>query len=185
MHSNRGQALNTPNLITLGRALIVPIVFWLVIDGHDAAAFFLFVIAGISDGVDGYLARRYNQRTELGAYLDPLADKLLLVSIFIGLGIRGDLPSWLVIAAVARDALILLAVILSSLLRKPVEIAPLMVSKLNTVAQIVLAAFVLADEAFNLSLGVLRIGLIWLTAALTVVSLLAYLRNWLRHMSQD
>lgn len=164
---------------------MVPIVFWLVITGHDKAAFVLFLAAGISDGVDGYIARHYNQRTELGAYLDPLADKLLLVSIFIGLGLRGDLPSWLVVAAVARDALILSAVILSSMLRRPVEIAPLMVSKMNTVAQITLAAFVLADEAFNLSLTILRTGLVWLTAALTIGSLLAYLRNWITHMSQD
>lgn len=177
--------MNTPNLITLGRALIVPVVFWLVITRQDTAAFVLFLIAGISDGIDGYLARRYNQRTELGAYLDPLADKLLLVSIFIGLGMRGDLPSWLVIAAVARDAMILAAVIISYMLHRPVEIAPLMVSKLNTVAQITLAAFVLADEAFGINVPLLRTSLIWLTAALTIASLLAYLRDWITHMSHD
>ncbi|MEQ8824798.1 MAG: CDP-alcohol phosphatidyltransferase family protein [Filomicrobium sp.] len=177
--------MNTPNLITLGRALIVPVVFWLVITRQDAAAFVLFLVAGISDGIDGYLARRYNQRTELGAYLDPLADKLLLVSIFIGLGMRGDLPSWLVIAAVARDAMILAAVIISYMLHRPVEIAPLMVSKLNTVAQITLAAFVLADEAFSINVPLLRTSLIWLTAALTIASLLAYLRDWITHMSHD
>lgn len=163
----------------------MPVVFWLVITRQDAAAFVLFLVAGISDGIDGYLARRYNQRTELGAYLDPLADKLLLVSIFIGLGMRGDLPSWLVIAAVARDAMILAAVIISYMLHRPVEIAPLMVSKLNTVAQITLAAFVLADEAFSINVPLLRTSLIWLTAALTIASLLAYLRDWITHMSHD
>lgn len=169
----------------MGRALLVPVVFWLVIAGHDAAAFVLFVAAGASDALDGYLARRFAWRTELGAYLDPLADKLLIVSIFIGLGLRGDLPSWLVIAVVARDVLILSAILLSALLGKPVKIAPLQISKLTTAAQILLAALVLADEAFSLGLETARIILIWVTVALTVLSLLAYLRTWILHMSRD
>ena len=108
--------------------------------------------AGISDAVDGYLAKRFNWTTELGAYLDPLADKALIVSIYIALAVRGELPLWLVIAVVSRDILILLAVLLSWLLAQPVRIKPLAVSKLNTLAQIVLAATVLADGAFNLGL---------------------------------
>jgi len=180
-----GKPLNVPNLITLGRAFLVPIVFWLVLAGEDAIAFFLFVIAGVSDAVDGYLARRYDLRTELGAYLDPLADKLLIVSIFVGLGLREVLPAWLVYAVVGRDILILAAIGLSWLLSRPVEIAPLMISKVTTVAQISLAALVLADEAFALGLGGLRLVLVWITVALTVASLLAYLRIWIVHMSRD
>ncbi len=176
------QPLNIPNIITLVRAVLVPIVFWLVLTGEDAIAFFLFVIAGVSDAVDGYLARRYDLRTEIGAYLDPLADKLLIVSIFIGLGLRAVLPDWLVYTVVGRDVLILAAIVLSWLLSKPVAIAPLMISKATTAAQISLAAVVLADEAFSLGLGMLRTVLIWFTAALTVASLLAYFRIWIMHM---
>lgn len=177
--------MNIPNIITLGRTLLVPIVYWLVISGHDIWAFALFVTAGASDALDGYLARRFNMQTELGAHLDPLADKLLIVSIFIALGMRGDIPSWLVITVVARDILILLGIMVASLLGRPVQIAPLQISKMTTVAQISLAAMVLANSAFSLGLDYLQIGLVWLTAALTVASLIAYLRIWLEHMSHD
>ena len=91
-------------------------------------------------------------RTELGAYLDPLADKLLIVSIYIALGVSQEMPLWLVIAVVSRDILIVLAVLLSWLIDQPVRIKPLAVSKANTAAQIVLAATVLADEGFGLGL---------------------------------
>lgn len=177
--------MNIPNIITVGRTLLVPVVFWLVISGHDAVAFALFVTAGVSDALDGYLARRLDMQTQLGAYLDPLADKLLIVSIFIALGMRGDVPSWLVITIVARDILIVLGILLASMLGRPVEIAPLMVSKLTTVAQISLAALVLANSAFSLGLGTVQYAGVWATAALTVASLVAYLRIWVEHMSRD
>ena len=92
--------MSIPNLITLGRVILVPVVFWLLITHQLQAAFLAFVVAGISDAVDGFLAKRYNWETELGAYLDPIADKLLIVSIFIALGVSGKLPPWIVIAVV-------------------------------------------------------------------------------------
>jgi cardiolipin synthase len=155
-----------PNLITLGRVILVPVVFWL-----------------ISDAVDGFLAKRYGWATELGAYLDPLADKLLIVCIFVALGVRGDLPSWLVIAVVTRDLLIIIAIMLSWLMNHPVRIRPFIISKANTLAQITLAATVLADDAFALGLVTVRTVLVWVTAGLTIGSLAAYLQAWLRHMS--
>ncbi len=175
--------MSIPNFITLGRIILVPVVFWLLLNGEMKLAFFTFVVAGISDAVDGFLAKRFHWSTELGAYLDPLADKLLIVCIFIALGVRGDLPSWLVIAVVSRDVLIVAAVMLSWLLDNPVRIAPFVVSKANTFAQILLAATVLADDAFVLGLSGLRLVLVWATAALTFASLASYLRAWLRHMS--
>lgn len=178
-----GLPVNIPNIITVGRTLLVPLVFWLVISGHDIAAFALFVTAGVSDALDGYLARRLDMRTELGAHLDPLADKLLIVSIFIALGMRGDIPSWLVITVVARDILILIGIMLASMLGKPVAIAPLQISKMTTVAQITLAALVLANAAFSLGLASILIFVVWAAAALTVASLIAYLRIWIAHMS--
>lgn len=174
---------NLPNFITLGRVILVPIVFWLLLSGEMQLAFFLFVIAGISDGVDGYLAKRFGWTTELGAYLDPLADKLLLVCIFIALGVGAQLPLWLVIAVVSRDLLIVIGVVLSWLLANPVHIHPLVVSKFNTVFQILLAAVVMADEGFHLGLNPLRVALIWVTAALVLASLAAYVRTWLLHMT--
>ncbi len=175
--------MSIPNLITLGRAILVPIVFWLLVSGRIQAAFVLFVIAGISDAIDGYLAKRFNWQTELGAYLDPLADKMLVVSIFIALGVLRELPSWLVIAVVSRDILIVMAVVLSWLLDNPVHIKPLIVSKINTVTQIVLAAAVLADEGFGLGIDEIRVALVWAAAISTVASLVAYLRAWLAHMA--
>lgn len=143
----------------------------------------MFVVAGISDGVDGYLAKRFGWQTELGAYLDPLADKLLLVSIFVALGVLNEIPSWLAIGVVSRDFLIVAGVVLAWLLDHPVAINPLWISKANTVAQILLAGLVLADLGFDLGLNMLRTLLIWLTALSVVASLAAYLRQWMRHMS--
>lgn len=175
--------LSIPNIISLGRVILVPIAFWLVVTGQLQAAFFVFVVAGISDAIDGYLAKRYGWSTELGAYLDPIADKLLIVTIFVALGVKGTLPSWLVIAVVSRDVLIVIGILLTWLLGNPARIRPLAVSKANTLAQIVLAATVLADEGFNLGLTAPRVILVWLTAALTIASLAAYIRAWHRHMS--
>jgi cardiolipin synthase len=175
--------LYLPNLITLTRAILVPVVFWLLLSGRVQAAFFVFVLAGISDAIDGYLAKRFGWQTELGAYLDPLADKLLVTCIFVAMGFLGELPSWLVIAVVSRDVLIVIAVLLSWLLGNPVAIKPLAVSKANTVAQLLLAAVVLADTGFSLGLVVVKQLLVWITAALTLASLAAYIQAWLRHMA--
>lgn len=175
--------VNIPNFITLARVLSVPVIFWLLVSGNSRVAFFVFVCAGISDAVDGYLAKRFDWKTDLGAYLDPLADKLLIVSIYIALGVSHEIPLWLVIAVVSRDILILLAVLLSWLMDHPVRIKPLVVSKINTAAQLVLAATVLADEGFNLGLDTTRLVLVWLTAVSTLLSLVAYLKAWLMHMA--
>ena len=98
--------INLPNAITIARILAVPLMIWLIVSGDYLAAFWVFVLAGISDGVDGFIAKRFGLQTELGAYLDPLADKLLLVSIFVSLGMLRVLPAWVVILVVSRDILI-------------------------------------------------------------------------------
>lgn len=177
--------INVPNFITLGRVLSVPVVFWLLLTGQAKAAFLIFVAAGISDAVDGYLAKRFDSRTELGAYLDPLADKLLIVSIYIALGVRGEIPLWLVIAVVSRDFLILSGVMLAWLMNHPMTIKPLAVSKANTAAQLVLASTVLCDNAFGLELVNVRTVLVWIAGILTLMSAGAYLRDWISHMTSD
>ncbi len=174
--------MTIPNVITILRLLLVPVVIWALLDGQVGVALGAFVLAGVSDGVDGFIARHFNQRSRLGAYLDPIADKLLLVSVFVMLGFKGELPAWLVIAAVSRDGLIVLAVILSTVMGHPVEVKPLMVSKANTAVQILLAAIVLADLAFGLGLDGVRWAVALLSGVLTVASTAAYLLSWLTHM---
>lgn len=172
-----------PNLISILRLLLVPLVVLAMLQARWEWALAGFVIAGVSDGIDGFIARHFNQHSRLGAYLDPIADKLLLVSVFIVLGISGELPLWLVVAMVSRDGLIICAVVLSSVMGHPVEVKPLLVSKVNTAVQIVLAAEVLAELTFDMHLDPLRITLIMLSGLLTVASAAAYLVAWLRHMS--
>ena len=176
-------SLNIPNFITIARVMSVPVIFWLLISGENKTAFYVFVAAGMSDALDGFLAKRFNWRTPLGAVLDPMADKLLLVSLFIALGVSKELPLWIVLAVVSRDILIVLAVMISWVMNQPVAIRPLAVSKANTFAQILLVALVLADQAFGLGLGAVRQALVWITGTLTLLSLAAYLRAWFTHMT--
>jgi len=170
-------------MITIMRLVLVPCVIYAMISGSWDWAFAGFVVAGVSDAVDGFIARQFNQHSKLGAYLDPMADKLLLVSVFVVLGIMGHLPLWLVILVVSRDALIVCAVLLSTVIGNPVVVKPLMVSKINTAVQIVLAAIVLAQLSFEFGLGLLLPALITVSGLLTVASGAAYLVAWLRHMA--
>jgi len=145
----------------------------------------IFILAGVSDAIDGAIARHFNQQSTLGLYLDPLADKALLISVFVGLSLLDQLPAWLAVAVVSRDLLIIAAVLLSYIMGQPVTVRPLLVSKMNTLAQIVLAGVALAEPAFGLSLGRFIIVLVVITAALTGLSAAAYLVEWLRHMASD
>jgi cardiolipin synthase len=174
---------NVPNLISLLRLLMVPLTVWLIISEAFGWAFLVFLLAGLSDGIDGYLARRFGWRSTLGAYLDAIADKALLVSIFITLGFLQLIPAWLVLIVASRDALIIGAVVLSRLMDQPVKVVPLMVSKVNTVAQILFAVTLLGAAAGALPLdAVVQYGGVPV-ALLTLLSGAAYLTDWLRHMS--
>jgi len=161
----------------------VPIVVWAIASGAMWIAFVLFLGAGLSDAVDGYLAKRFHMTTELGAYLDPLADKALIVSIYITLGINGLIPGWLVILVVSRDIMIVGAVMLSWLVGTPVKVKPLLVSKLNTAAQIVFASVVLGTLGFAYPLPRVSLLLMAVVAALTLLSVAAYVAEWVRHMN--
>jgi cardiolipin synthase len=163
----------------------VPVVVWAIASGTMWLAFLLFLVAGVSDAVDGFLAKRFRMTTELGSYLDPLADKALIVSIYVTLGVNGLLPAWLVILVVSRDILIVGGVMLSWLLGSPVAMKPLLVSKLNTVAQIVFACVVLGSLGFGLEARVLTIVLMGLVTALTLASVAAYVAEWVRHMNSE
>jgi len=178
-----GRKLSIPNLITLGRILLVPVVIWAITAGEYRGAFILFLAAGISDAIDGFLAKRFGMTTELGAYLDPLADKAMLVSIYVALGVTEAIPRWLVILVVSRDIMIVSAVILSWVVDKPLPLKPLKVSKLNTVAQIALACVVLASLGFDFNAEIAVWTLTALVTALTLLSIAFYVVEWVRHMN--
>lgn len=175
--------MNIPNSLTLARIFLVPLVVWLIISHEMLPALILFLLAGFSDAADGFIAKHYGQDTELGAYLDPIADKALLVSIYVTLGLSDRLPAWLVIAVVSRDILIVGAVMLSWILSRPMPVHPLLVSKANTLAQIVLAGLVLAELGLGLGLGTLISFCILVTGVLTILSAVAYFWAWLKHMA--
>ena len=128
---------------------MTPLAISMIVSQRFMAAFMIFLLAGVSDAIDGFIARNFDLRTELGAYLDPLADKALLISIYVSLAIYAELPAWLAIAVVSRDVMILVAVMVSWLMDKPVEIRPVWESKINTAAQIALAGFALGVRAFG------------------------------------
>ena len=175
--------MTLPNLITIARLILVPLVIVMIVNARWEEAFFLFVAAGVSDAIDGFIAKRFDMKSELGAYLDPLADKALIVSIYITLAIIGIIPVWLVIVVVSRDLMIVAAVILSWLMAKPVTIAPIVVSKLNTAAQLVFAALVLGSKSFGVDASPIMPAAQVTVAALTLASMGAYLALWLRHMA--
>ncbi len=176
--------MSLPNLITIARILIVPLIILLINSEQMAAAFVLFILAGLSDGVDGFIAKHFDQATQLGAYLDPVADKILLVSIYVTLGQLGHLPGWLVILVVSRDLLIVGAFLLAWIMGLNIKVAPLMVSKANTTVQIILAGLILADLGFDLKLSVITDICLYVVAGFTVLSGVAYLVEWVRDMAR-
>ena len=172
-----------PNLISLGRLLLVPAIIALIAAQRWREAFVCFIIAGVSDALDGWLAKTFDLRTQLGAYLDPIADKTLLVSIYVALAIVGAIPATVAIIVVARDFMIVGAFMVSWLLDRPLEVRPLIISKINTLAQILFAALVLSVEGFGLAKGAWFQFSLYVVAGLALASLAAYFNRWFRHMS--
>jgi cardiolipin synthase len=172
-----------PNLISLGRLFLAPAIVALIAGQQWKQACAVFVIAGISDAVDGWLAKTFNLRSELGAYLDPLADKALIVSIYVALAIVSALPVAITILVVARDVMIVGAFMISLIMQKPIKVKPLMVSKLNTAAQIAFAATVIGAKAFDIPAAAWFDASLYTVAALTLASTVAYVRQWIKHMN--
>lgn len=175
---------NLPNLITLARLLLTPMAVTMIVSQRFVAAFLIFVAAGVSDAVDGFIARRFDLRSELGSYLDPLADKALVNSMYIALAMIGVVWPALAILVVSRDLMILAAVLISWLLGNPVAIRPVWISKFNTLAQIAFAALALGARAFGYDDFALRDSLAWVVAASTLASGGVYIAQWLDHMSR-
>lgn len=177
--------LNLPNFITLGRLLAVPLAIWLMLDARYGAAFWVFVAAGISDALDGYIAKRFDCQTRLGALLDPVADKALLTSVFVTLGIGGELPNWLVILVVFRDVMIVGGFLLVMAIGLSQQFGPLLVSKVNTFMQVALAGFVLARLGLDADESLATHILIVLAALTTAASGLSYLVRWARILGRS
>jgi cardiolipin synthase len=176
-------ALNIPNVISIARLMAVPVIVLLLIENQWLYAFWLFILAGISDGIDGFIARYFNQKTTLGAYLDPIADKILLVSLFIVLALQANIPLWLGVLVVTRDILIVGAFILSWMLDAALEVKPIFVSKANTFAQLLLVGLILLDLAYGFIDQIFIGGLVFVVGSLTLMSALIYTLHWLRYMA--
>ncbi|MFQ5772937.1 MAG: CDP-alcohol phosphatidyltransferase family protein [Kiloniellaceae bacterium] len=167
-----------PNFITLARLLAVPVTVYLVLQGEYGAAFWLFVAAGASDAVDGLLAKRLGVVSEVGAYLDPLADKALLVSVYVALGYMDHVAMWLVFLIVFRDLLIIGGAIVFFALTQSLKMNPLFISKVNTAAQITLAGVILAELGLGLALPFISSALVYIVALTTFLSGAAYVVKW-------
>lgn len=168
-----------PNIITILRLMVVPILIVALKSGDARLAFWLFLVAGLSDGVDGYLARRYRVESHLGGILDPLADKMLMVSTFVMLTVLGHLPLWLLLVIVSRDFLIIGGYLMYTAQHGPVHMSASIASKLNTVAQIALVIVVLADLAGILVVPMLPDLLMYTVLVTTLVSGAHYYWSWI------
>ena len=174
--------MTIPNLITILRIILVPIFVIYMISDRTLGALIIFIIASISDALDGFLARVFHQKSNLGTHLDPLADKILLMTAYITLAILKMIPSWLAVLAISRDVIILLGVLILYLNRYPVKIHPSLLSKATTVIQAATILIVLSHGYLNIEF--LRIYAFWLVALLTIGSGLQYIRIGMVILSQ-
>ncbi len=161
--------MNLPNILTLIRVLLIPVFVIFIINKLFGWAFFTFAVAGITDGIDGLMARITHQRTELGAYLDPIADKLLLFSAFISLAIIEMVPSWLVVIILTRDVIILVGFLVMLLISYHPKINPSLLSKATTVFQIVTILLVLM-AGYSPAFKLLSTIAIYGTGVMTILS---------------
>ena len=172
-----------PNLITLARILLTPLFIICLIQGRYERALLVFVLAGLSDLADGLIARVWQQKSKLGSYLDPLADKLLLGASFVTLSIYHQIPSWLTVTVLSRDVALTLGVLLLRLSDYHLMIRPSLAAKWTTAVQLATVLLVLLARLWPLPMELLRV-FFWLTAALTAVSGIHYVYRGLKMVSQ-
>jgi len=167
-----------PNLLTLARIGLVPWLLVLLQEQEFVWSLAVFIVAGVSDGLDGFIAKRFDAKTKLGAILDPLADKALLVSAYVMLSVMQVIPFWLMVVVVFRDVVIVGGYLVMALFFGSVEMQPLKISKLNTVAQIAYIVIVLAALAFTVELGALLNWMNYFVLITGVASGGAYVYIW-------
>ena len=166
--------INVPNFITVIRILLTPLFVIFLQRDMFQMAILVFTIAGVSDGLDGFIARCFNQRTELGAYLDPIADKFLLVASFVTLGIQQHIPGWLAVIVISRDIVIVMGIAVLNIMDIKIRIHPTLISKVTTFAQLFTVFLTLLYPQIP-SEPFAKYVMFWLTAVLTTISGLHYM----------
>lgn len=178
--------VNLPNMITLARLFSVPIIVSLILSRQLYPAFIIFAVAGLSDALDGFFARIFKSRTTLGAYLDPIADKVLLVGVYAALGHAGLVDIWVVVLVIFRDIIIIGGILLLFVFKSSVEMKPHPISKINTVVQLGFALFVLVQGDSFFGIPHLNQYLGWVVALTTVISGIIYVRlGWYLGQTMD
>ena len=162
-------SISIPNMITVVRILLTPIFVIFLEKGLFGYALAVFFVAAVSDGLDGFLARYFNQRTELGAYLDPIADKLLLTTAFIGLALWGHLPVWLGVLVVSRDVMITMGIAVLTMSNISFQVRPSSLSKMTTFIQLFTICLALLSPNTALPANMLTLSF-WATAIITILS---------------
>ncbi len=163
-----------PNMITGTRILCVPCLLWMLFSHQFERSLILVLFMGLSDALDGFLARCYNWKTTLGAYLDPVADKLMLLSAFLAFALLGWIPWWLAAIVIARDVILLVGAVSYHLFTRKLQIEPLAISKINTFAQIVLAVSLIYSQVHAIHPQVLN-ALMTLVVCTTIASGMQYI----------
>ena len=166
--------ISIPNILTLLRILLTPLFVILLLGEDYNLALIIFILAGLSDGLDGLIARYLNQRTAIGAYLDPVADKLLLVSAYIGLAVLNVIPDWVAVIVISRDVIISLGIAVFTMTEKTYEVRPSLISKFTTTAQILTVILALFDPDQS-RLAIIHLPVLWATSAVTIISGLHYI----------
>jgi len=178
--------MNIPNLLTLLRIIMVPVIVILLIQGSFLKALIVFIAAGLTDALDGFLARVLHQQTVLGSYLDPIADKALLASSFVTLSILHIIPGWLTVIVISRDFIILLGISVLSIMSISVEIRPTFISKVTTGLQLITILLALSFRCLPWAIdGIWSLAFYWVTAFFTIVSGLNYMARGMELINHD
>ena len=182
------QNLNVANFLTISRVIAVPFFIVALAYHHNGAALAIFVLCGLTDGLDGFIARTYHQRTKIGAFLDPLADKLLLTSSFVTLALvdlPNTIPLWIIVTVISRDIIISIGIAALFMLGANVTIAPTKIGKLTTFLQITLIILILLLNLLGSQRPDLVLPVCWLTFAITVSSGLGYIYQGIRVLNKN
>jgi len=175
--------LTIPNVITLIRILLTPIFIIFLIQGHYRRALVVFLLAGVSDLADGLIARVWQQKSRLGSYLDPLADKILMAASFVTLSIYRQIPPWLTVVVLSRDVVLGLGVLIFRLADIPLIVRPSLAGKWTTTLQVTTVGLVLLNKIWPISPLVL-LAFFWFTGFLTAISGIQYLYSGIQMMNQ-
>jgi cardiolipin synthase len=174
--------LTIPNVITLIRIILTPLFIIFLIQGRYHKAMAVFLLAGLSDLADGLIARAWHQKSRLGSYLDPLADKILMAASFVTLSIYREIPSWLTVVVLSRDVTLALGVLVFRLADIPMVVKPSLAGKWTTTFQVTTVFLVLLGKLWHMPPLVL-VGVFWITGILTTISGLHYLYGGIRMMN--